>query len=173
MPWLPPLMGHVAIGGQQQQARMRAIAIGALEAIAQDRELLHLSAELARQTAAGTVSPEEAARQLSQDSPEVASLFDRAPAALRTALIRVLLTAIPIIAAQALAELRDHSASPADVERIVRQYEREHDRDMQREIQDAVERALGEYESQHPPAAEPPRATPQKPDRGSDQRPDR
>jgi hypothetical protein len=44
---------------------------------------------------------------------------------------------------------------------------------VQREIRDAVERALREYESQHPPAAEPPRATPQKPDPGSDQRPDR
>jgi hypothetical protein len=173
MPWLPPSMGHVAIGGQQELARTRAIAIEALEAIAQDRELFQRSAELARQTAVGTVSPEEAARELSQDSPEVASLLDRAPPALRTTLIWVLLTAISIIAAQALAELRDRSASPADVERIIRKYERKHDRGMQREIESAVERALREYESQHPPAAEYPRATPQKPGPGSDQRPDR
>lgn len=174
MPLLTPAMRHIAIGArQQEQARMRARAIDVLEAIAQDRELLQRSAELARQTAAGTLAPEEAARQISQDSPAVASFLDRVPAGLRSAFIWVLLTAISIFAAQALAESRDHSATRGDVERIIRQHDREHDRNVQREIEDAVERALQKYESQHQPAAEPLQPTQQKSDSGSDQEPDR
>jgi hypothetical protein len=138
MPWLPPSMGHIAVGDQQQQASMRRIAIDALEVIARDRELFQRSADLARQTKDGTLPLEEAARQISQDGPEVASLLDRVPAAAREVLIWVLLTAIQIIATQAVADLLDHSATPADVKQIITQ----HDRDMQRECEDAVESAL-------------------------------
>src|SRR4051794_20990363 len=118
MPWLPPSMGHVAVGGQQQQARVRASAVEALQSIAQDRELLQRSAELAREAAAGILTPEEAAGRISQDSPEVASLLDRVPGALRAALIWVVLTAIPIVAAHYIERAWDPSATPADVERI-------------------------------------------------------
>lgn len=163
-------MGHVAVGIQQQQTRLRASAIEALEAIAQDRELLQRSAELARETAAGTLAPEEAARQISKDSPEVASLLERVPGAMRMALIWVLLQAVIIVAQHYVERTWDPSATPADVQRIVTQ----HDRDMQRgikrdetrEIKDAVERALSEYERQHSPVAEPPRATTAKPEGG-------
>jgi hypothetical protein len=123
---------------------VRIDVIQAVGAIAQDRELLQRSAELARQARDGTLPTEVAARQIAEDSPEVASLLDRAPAAARKVLIWVLLAAIQILAAQAVAELRDQSATPADVERIVA----EHDRDMQREVQAAVERALQDYYSE-------------------------
>lgn len=168
MPWLPPSMGHVAVGAQQQQARLRASAIEALEAIAKDRELLQRSAELARETAAGILAPEEAARQISQDSPEVASLLERVPGAMRTALIWVLLQAVIIVAQHYVNRTWDPSATPAEVQRIVTQHDpdlhREIKRDETREIEEAVGRALSEYERQHPPAAEPPRATTAKPE---------
>jgi hypothetical protein len=160
-------MGHIAVGTQQQQVRVRAIAVEALEAIAQDRELLQRSADLALQTTQGNLTPEEAARQISEDNPKVASLLDRAPEATRKILIWVLLTAITILAEHVVGKTWDPSATPADVERIVkqhdadverivRQHDRARDRDMQREIRDAVGRALQDYERQHPPAADRP-----------------
>jgi len=122
--------------------------VQALGAIAKDPELLQRSADLARQTTDGTLTAEEAARQIAQDSPEVASLLGRLPAAVKMIVIWVLLTAIQTIAQQAVTELRDHSATPADVERIVAR----HDREMQHEVQAAVDRALQDYYSQHSPA---------------------
>jgi hypothetical protein len=158
MPWLPPSMGHVAVGGQQQQARVRAAAIEALQAIAQDSELLKRSAELAREAAAGTLAPEEAARQMSQDSPELASLLDRVPGQLKKAVIAVLIQAIFFVAEHYIERAWDPSATPADVERIVTQHDREKQReiqrDRQREIEDAVEQALRDYQRQHPPTEE-------------------
>jgi hypothetical protein len=146
-------MGHVAVGGQQQLARVRASAIEALQAIAQDRELLQRSAELAREAAAGTLTPGEAAGRISQDSPDVASLFDRVPAALRATLIWVVLAAIQIVAAHYIDRAWDPSATPADVQRIVTQHDREIRREikrnMRRDVEDAVEQALREYERQH------------------------
>jgi hypothetical protein len=146
-------MGHVAVGGQQQQARVRASAIEALQAIAQDRELLQRSAELAREAAAGILTPGEAAGRISQDSPDVASLFDRVPAALRATLIWVVLAAIQIVAAHYIDRAWDPSATPADVQRIVTRHDREirHEikRDMRRDVEDAVEQALREYDRQH------------------------
>jgi hypothetical protein len=91
-------MGHVAVGGQQQQARVRASAIEALQAIAQDRELLQRSAELAREVSDGTLTPGEAAGRISHDRPEVAWIVDQLPAGLRKTFIWILLTAITIVA---------------------------------------------------------------------------
>jgi uncharacterized protein YecA (UPF0149 family) len=56
----------------------------------------------------------------------------------------VLLNAILIVAAQALSEWRDDSASPQDVERIVQQ----HQERQQAQVEQAVERALREYEQE-------------------------
>jgi hypothetical protein len=151
-------MGHVAVGGQQQQARVRASAIEALQAIAQDRELLQRSAELAREVAAGALAPEEAARRISQDSPEVASLLDRVPDALRAVVKWVVLASLPILATHIIERVWAPSATPADVERIVTQHDREMRREIQRDtrrgVEDAVEQALREYERQHPPMEE-------------------
>src|SRR4051812_12627464 len=77
MPWLPPSMGPVAVGAQQQHARVRTNATEALKAIAQDPEVLRRSADRAREAAAGRLTPNEVARQISQETSEVASLLDR------------------------------------------------------------------------------------------------
>jgi hypothetical protein len=129
-----------------------------LRVIAQDRELFRRAADLALQTKDGTLQAEEAASHLAQDNPEVASLLARVPARARAFFITVLIAAITILATEALSELRDQSATPADVERIVSQHDRDVDNaieateesDMQRELRVAVDRALQEYYSQHP-----------------------
>jgi hypothetical protein len=135
-----------------QAAAVRIDVIQALGAITQDRELFQRSADLARQVKDGTLPAEEAARQIAQDSPEVASILRRPRAAKAgELLIAVLIAAIFFIAGKVL----NHSATPADVERIVAQHDRDiqgaERRDMQHEVQVAVDRALQDYYSQHPP----------------------
>ena len=136
-----------------------SIAFEAVMAVVQDPQLFQRSADLTRQVKDGTLPAEEAARQIAQDSPEVASLLDRLPATVRHALIWIVLTAISILAAQKWAELHDHSATTADVERSVAQHDRDTHLDLQREVELAVDRALKEYSKQHPSALGPPRAS--------------
>ena len=124
---------------------LRTDVIQAVHAVARDRERLQRAADLA-----GILPSEEAARRIAQDTPEVTSLLSRAPAAVKGVVIWVLLTAIQIIAAEVLAEYRDHSATAGDVERIVAH----RDREIQHEVQVAVDRALEKYYRQHPPPPE-------------------
>ncbi|MGI8712096.1 MAG: SEC-C metal-binding domain-containing protein [Solirubrobacteraceae bacterium] len=132
-------------GGQAQilegTFNVRDGVVEVLRATVRDRELLLRFAGLARQAQVGSLAQDEAVRQIARESPEIERLLQRVPKNLRKVLIWVLLQAIVVLAAQGVADLRDDSATPADVQRIVRQ----HEQSVRREVQVAVEQALDEY----------------------------
>ena len=67
----------------------------------------------------GRISEEEAEEAVAAESPEIATLLQRLRPKMGRALILFVSSAISILAAQALAEHRDHAATPADVQHAV------------------------------------------------------
>jgi hypothetical protein len=117
-----------------------------LRATASNRILLSRFADVAKLAQAGSLDQEEAISQIAEESPEIRSLLERVPERFRQIFIWVLLQAIVVLAAQGVSELRDNSATPGDVQRIVHQYERSE----RHAIQVAVDDALKEYHERDP-----------------------
>jgi hypothetical protein len=106
-----------------------------------NRDLLQRFAVVAKQAQEGSIPMEQAASQIAEESPALASLLERVPIAARKAVIWVLLQTLVILAAQVVAESRDHDATPQQVKQAIK-----HNDDLvQNEMQQAVERALKDY----------------------------
>jgi hypothetical protein len=69
----------------------------------------------------GRISEEEADEAVAAEAPEVASLLQRLRPKMGRALIFFVSTAISILATQAIAEHRDHAATPTDIQHAVEQ----------------------------------------------------
>ncbi len=85
------------------------------------RERLLRLAEILRTASEGGISEEDAAQAVAEEAPALAPLFDQFGPVMKKALIYFLLTVINLLAAQALAEHRDHSATKQDVQSAVEQ----------------------------------------------------
>jgi hypothetical protein len=76
--------------------------------------------EILKEVRIGYLSKEEAAGAIAAEVPEVRALLDRYGPVMRKAFLVFLWAVFQILVAQHVAELRDDSATRADVERAVR-----------------------------------------------------
>ncbi len=91
----------------------------ALRGVDLNRERVETMAVVAKLLQEGAITQDVAASQLGEHAPGVAGVFNSLPVPLRRAFIFFLATVLQILAAQYVAEERDKSATPADVEQAV------------------------------------------------------